>query len=100
MPKGDPALHLRVENDDEGLRLTLYSVAEPGTRFIYSAADSVVGHRIPIEFGTDELFIGTVEAARVVDDGRALEITVKVPKNAPGRAEMARFLSGAEHWAD
>ena len=58
--------------------MTLRQQTGPGSRFAAGAGSSLVGTEVPVNLGTARKR-GLVAKARVVDDGKAMELTVHVP---------------------
>src|SRR5437870_8884430 len=64
------------------LRMVMYAPAPPGTVFASVVIGDMVGRETPIKVWDDPLFIGTIEKAEIVDDGKAVKMIVSV-RNMP-----------------
>ena len=84
--------------NDNRLRITLYAPAPDGTIYLETAAEGVIGRETPIKVFDDPVFIGTIEEAKVVDDGKVIVMTVSVRNMPP---ELRKMLeNGAKRLAD
>ncbi len=71
------------------MRITLRQQAEPGCVFAGDTLDANIGRTIPVNLGAHRAE-GVIVAARVVDDGEAMEVTVEVAED-----EQVRHLESA-----
>lgn len=76
------------EEDDGGVVLTLYAIAEPGTIFAPGAAAGWKGRPVPVNFPSGPSYLGYVDSAETIDDGRAIRVRVRLPRKEPGRPDI------------
>lgn len=73
------------------MQMTLRQQAEPGVRFDARSLAALVGTSVPVNLGAVRK-VGTVVAAEAVENGGAMDLTVRVPDDAD-TAQFERLLS-------
>jgi len=68
--------------------MVMYAPAPPGTVFASVVIGDMVGRETPIKVWDDPLFIGTIEKAEIVDDGKAVKMIVSVRNMPPELRKM------------
>lgn len=66
-----------------GRRFTMHQRAAPGERFAPNAWDKVIGQEVSVRLPDDSTRTGKLVAAKVVEKGYAVDLTIELPENPP-----------------